>query len=137
MLRMVLPRGKCTVLSSPPRLAVEVLYYMSMRAVLLALLAQEAYAAYYIPGVTPTSFADEEPVILNANKVTSTKTPVQYDYYDLPFCRHSKFVSKADSIGDRLSGDSLTRSPYEVSACMYGSVPRIYSASTIMILCTL
>ena len=79
-----------------------------------ALLINVIRAAYYIPGVTPNSFADDEGVILNANKVTSTKTPIQYDYYDLPFCKRSKSISKAENLGERLSGDSLTRSPYEV-----------------------
>jgi hypothetical protein len=53
-------------------------------------------------------------VSLKANKVTSTKTPVQYDYYDLPFCKRRKTKSRADNLGERLSGDSLTTSPYEV-----------------------
>lgn len=86
---------------------------LSARLLLLLLCAAEG--AYYIPGVTPTSFADDEGVALNANKVTSTKTPIQYDYYDLPFCKRGKSVSKAENLGERLSGDSLTRSPYEVS----------------------
>ena len=59
-------------------------------------------------------------VTLKANKITSTKTPLQYDYYDLPFCTRGSRGStkaKADNIGERLSGDSLTTSPYEVSDC--------------------
>ena len=82
---------------------------------LLLLLAGVAHGAYYLPGVTPTHFADEDTVILSANKVTSTKTPIQFDYYDLPFCKRSKSESKAENLGERLSGDSLTQSPYEVS----------------------
>lgn len=75
---------------------------------------RQIQGAYYIPGVTPTSFQKDDVVILNANKVTSTKTPIQYDYYDLPFCKRSQSRSKAENLGERLSGDSLTRSPYEV-----------------------
>lgn len=55
-------------------------------------------------------------VSLKANKVTSTKTPLQYDYYDLPFCKSRKQKSRAENIGERLTGDSLTASPYEVGA---------------------
>lgn len=52
---------------------------------------------------------------LKTNKVTSTKTPLQYDYYDLPFCKRSRRTkSKADNIGERLSGDAQTHSPYEL-----------------------
>lgn len=57
-------------------------------------------------------------VSLKANKVTSTKTPLQYDYYDLPFCKRRRTKAKADNIGERLSGDSLTTSPYEVRCCI-------------------
>jgi transmembrane 9 superfamily protein 2/4 len=53
-------------------------------------------------------------VFLKANKVTSTKTPLQYDYYDLPFCKLKRSKSKAENLGERLSGDSVTTSPYEV-----------------------
>lgn len=53
-------------------------------------------------------------VLLEANKVTSTKSPLQYDYYDLPFCKPKQSKSRAENIGERLSGDSLTSSPYEV-----------------------
>jgi hypothetical protein len=58
-------------------------------------------------------------VSLKANKVTSTKTPLQYDYYDLPFCRNDKSKSHAENLGERLSGDSLTTSPYEVFCGIY------------------
>lgn len=70
--------------------------------------------SYYLPGVSPRAFEDAETVFLKANKVTSTKTPLQYDYYDLPFCRNEKSKSHAENLGERLSGDSLTTSPYEL-----------------------
>lgn len=46
--------------------------------------------------------------------MTSTKTQVPYDYYDLPFCKSKHTHSKADNVGGRLSGDTSTNSPYEV-----------------------
>lgn len=54
-------------------------------------------------------------VILKANRVTSTKTPLQYDYYDLPFCKRGKSRARADNVGGRVMGDALTASPYEVT----------------------
>lgn len=72
-------------------------------------------AHYYLPGVTPNSFNAGEEIVLKANKVTSTKTPIQYEYYDLPFCKSRKSHSKAANIGERLSGDSLTKSPYQIN----------------------
>jgi hypothetical protein len=69
-----------------------------------------------LPGVTPSAWDDGEQVVLKANKITSTDSPVVYDYYDLPFCkRRKKTKAKADNLGESLSGDSTTASPYEVS----------------------
>lgn len=44
----------------------------------------------------------------------STTNPVQYEYYDLPFCKKPKSKGKADNLGERLSGDLVTNSPYNV-----------------------
>jgi transmembrane 9 superfamily protein 2/4 len=94
-------------------------------------------AAFYLPGVTPNVFQEGETVSwrlpfaddaslsndrspqvsLKANKVISTKTPLQYDYYDLPFCKRRKTKSKAENLGERLTGDTVTNSPYEVRFC--------------------
>ena len=70
---------------------------------------------YYLPGVTPNAWDDGESVALKTNHVTSTQSPIQYDYYDLPFCKKSKKTkAKSDNIGETLSGDSVTVSPYEL-----------------------
>jgi transmembrane 9 superfamily protein 2/4 len=82
---------------------------------LLLCLAPAVLGTVYLPGVVPSAFRDEERVSLKANKVTSTRTQVPYDYYDLPFCKSSKRrASKADNVGGQLSGDTATNSPYEV-----------------------
>ena len=72
-------------------------------------------AALNLPGVAPNSWDDNELVTLKANKVTSMKTPMAYNYYDLPFCKRRKTKAKSENLGESLSGDSLTASPYEVS----------------------
>ena len=103
---------------------------------LLLLLSTAVFGTVYLPGVVPNTFKDEEKVRfrfdanisflflglfsyifqvnLKANKVTSTKTQLPYDYYDLPFCKSKHRSSKADNVGGRLSGDTATTSPYEV-----------------------
>lgn len=69
-----------------------------------------------IPGVTPSAWDDGEQIVLKANKITSTDDPVVYDYYDLPFCkRKKKTKARAGNLGESLSGDATTASPYEVS----------------------
>merc|ERR1719473_1958512 len=89
---------------------------MTMRFALFVFFYAKAIqcAHYYLPGVTPNSYKDGDTLVLKANKVTSTKTPLQYDYYDLPFCKARKQKSRAENLGERLSGDSLTKSPYEI-----------------------
>lgn len=87
------------------------------KVVVLAWLASLVSAnKLMLPGVTPSAWEDGEHVILKANKITSTDSPVVYDYYDLPFCRRGKKTkAKADNLGESLSGDATTASPYEVS----------------------
>lgn len=46
--------------------------------------------------------------------MTSTKAQVPYDYYDLPFCRNKRRRGKSDNLGERLSGDRSTTSPYSL-----------------------
>lgn len=83
--------------------------------VALLLAAGLCQAAHYLPGVSPNAFQDGEQISLKANKVISTKTPLQYDYYDLPFCKKKKTKSKAENLGERLTGGSLTTSPYQLN----------------------
>lgn len=85
-------------------------------ALLFSVLSFCVNAEVFIPGVTPSVWTDEEMVQLKANKISSTDSPVVYDYYDMPFCkRHAK--SKGDgsvNIGESLSGNTVTNSPYEL-----------------------
>lgn len=72
-----------------------------------------------LPGVTPSAWDDGETIVLKANKITSTDSPVVYDYYDMPFCRRKKRAkARAGNLGESLSGDATTASPYEVSALL-------------------
>jgi hypothetical protein len=69
----------------------------------------------YIPGVSPSAWDVGEEVLLVANKISSTDSPVVYDYYDLPFCKRvAKAKTSSDNLGESLSGDMTTLSPYEV-----------------------
>lgn len=81
----------------------------------LLLTAGLCQSAHYLPGVNPNAFHEGDQVSLKANKVISTKTPLQYDYYDLPFCKRKKTKSKAENLGERLTGGSTTVSPYQLN----------------------
>eukprot|EP01038_Epipyxis_sp_PR26KG_P004204 gene4204-5977_t len=81
---------------------------------ILLILINLSSSAFYLPGVNPNSFLADETVVLKANKIASMKTPLQFDYYDLPFCKKRKTKSKAENLGESISGDALTNTPYEV-----------------------
>mmetsp|Transcript_8559 Transcript_8559/g.18799 ORF Transcript_8559/g.18799 Transcript_8559/m.18799 type:complete len:637 (+) Transcript_8559:178-2088(+) len=83
-------------------------------ALLVVVLLGLCQAVYYLPGVTPNIFKEGDEVALKANKIISTKTPLQYDYYDVPFCKRSHTKSRAENLGERLTGDSVTTSPYQL-----------------------
>lgn len=111
-----------------------------------------AFGNYYLPGVTPNYFQQGQgvscrdpyrftfvnlkvflflrnlQVALKANKVTSTKTPVQYEYYDLPFCKKGRSKSKAENLGERLTGDTVTNSPYDVRLCIKPFFPPVFTS---------
>jgi transmembrane 9 superfamily protein 2/4 len=102
--------------------------------VLFLIASQSVLASYYLPGVQPNHYEQGDKVtilpeyfssflssvvfffqiVLKANKVTSTKTPLHYEYYDLPFCKRGRSKSRAENLGERLAGDTVTNSPYEL-----------------------
>ena len=51
----------------------------------IMLLASPLFAsAFYLPGVSPREYAQNEQVEMKVNKLTSTKTQLPYEYYSLP-----------------------------------------------------
>ena len=72
-----------------------------------------ATAQAYLPSLAPRSYQLGEKLILYVNKLTSTKTQIPYDYYRLPYC-HPKIHQQAENIGERLAGDRIENSLYEL-----------------------
>ena len=56
---------------------------------LVSVLVASVLCEVYIPGVTPSAWDEGDKVLLKANKISSTESPVVYDYYDMPFCKRS------------------------------------------------
>ena len=83
-------------------------------AVLAAVLALCVSGAHYLPGVAPREFEVGEPVELLANKLTSTKTMLPFEYYDLPYCKPEKRVAKSINMGQILMGSNIEASPYKL-----------------------
>ncbi|KAI2594391.1 TM9SF4 isoform 6 [Pan troglodytes] len=58
-------------------------------------------SAFYVPGVAPINFHQNDPVEIKAVKLTSSRTQLPYEYYSLPFCQPSKITYKAENLGRR------------------------------------
>ena len=43
--------------------------------------------AFYVPGVAPQDFAENDKIDVRAIKMTSSHTQLPYEYYSLPFCK--------------------------------------------------
>ena len=71
-------------------------------------------SAFYLPGVAPVDFQKGEQVTVKANSLTSPKTALPVEYYDLPVCRPSVVHSRAENLGEVLRGDRIYSSPYSV-----------------------
>jgi len=70
---------------------------------------------FYLPGVAPREFAPGEKVELKVNKMTSMRTQLPYEYYDLPFCKPEEGVKEfAENLGEVLTGNVVQNSPYEI-----------------------
>ena len=83
-----------------------------MGAVLLALLGLQAAHAFYLPGVAPRAFKDGEEVNLKVQTLVSTETPLQFDYYQLPFCRPKEVKDLPENLGEALMGERGHTSKY-------------------------
>jgi len=80
----------------------------------LVLAGVSAAASFYIPGVAPVEYADGDVVDVKAVKMTSTKHPLPYEYYHLPFCKPKKIVHRKINLGEVLRGDRITNTPYDL-----------------------
>lgn len=80
-----------------------------MLIVLCLVLLCKHSIAFYVPGVTPVEYPIGSPVRIKVNSITSTKTAIPYDFYDLPFCRPwgTNPKPQVENFGEILWGDSI------------------------------
>eukprot|EP00301_Raphidiophrys_heterophryoidea_P019786 c4639_g1_i1.p1 GENE.c4639_g1_i1~~c4639_g1_i1.p1 ORF type:complete len:647 (-),score=159.94 c4639_g1_i1:84-1973(-) len=81
---------------------------------LLSFLFSQSAFAFYLPGVNPQEFDDNELVPLKVNTLASTRTQLPYDYYELPFCAPDSITNDSENLGEALSGTAIHNSPYEI-----------------------
>ena len=82
------------------------------RLLLFGLLGLHAVHAFYLPGVAPRAFKDGEEINLKVQTLVSTETPLQFDYYQLPFCKPKAVVDLPENLGEALTGERVHTSKY-------------------------
>ncbi|CAF1017616.1 unnamed protein product [Adineta ricciae] len=72
--------------------------------------------SFYIPGVAPLDFEKGGNVDVKAVKMTSSKTQLPYDYYELPIhCKPSDGIQyKSENLGEVLRGDRIVNTNFRV-----------------------
>lgn len=82
------------------------------------MLAKKVDAAFYIPGVSPMSFNEFEPVPVRVNALTSNVAVMPFPYYSMNTCKPSAKVikeeRKKENIGELLWGDQIEPSLYDI-----------------------
>ena len=86
-----------------------------LTAVIVGFPGQSSTNAFYVPGVRPQTFEDNEEVQLKVNALTSTETQIPKGYYRLPFCRPQNGPEMAsENLGEFLTGNKIQSSPYSI-----------------------
>lgn len=82
---------------------------------LLVLCLTNLTFCFYVPGVAPQDFSKGDLVEVKAVKLTSTKTQLPYEYYNLPIhCKPSDVKYKSENLGEILRGDRIASTSYTV-----------------------
>ncbi len=80
----------------------------------MVLISAVAVSGFYLPGVAPRDYAEQELVEMKVNKLDSTVTQLPYDFYSLPFCQPDNIEASAENLGEVMSGDRIENSAYIV-----------------------
>lgn len=86
----------------------------SAAAFLAALLS--VAPAFYLPGIASINYEEGEKLDVMANKLTSPKNKLPYDYYSLPFCgsdNKKDHRSKPVNLGQVLMGERMKPTDYD------------------------
>eukprot|EP00667_Euglena_gracilis_P004537 EG_transcript_4562 len=70
-------------------------------------------SGFYLPGVAPREYLEEENVTVKVNSMKSSHAAVPFDYYSIMVCRpEGKLVREAENLGEILWGDEIKPSLY-------------------------
>eukprot|EP00285_Hemiselmis_virescens_P018271 CAMPEP_0173391940 /NCGR_PEP_ID=MMETSP1356-20130122/18667_1 /TAXON_ID=77927 ORGANISM="Hemiselmis virescens, Strain PCC157" /NCGR_SAMPLE_ID=MMETSP1356 /ASSEMBLY_ACC=CAM_ASM_000847 /LENGTH=674 /DNA_ID=CAMNT_0014349645 /DNA_START=96 /DNA_END=2120 /DNA_ORIENTATION=+ len=79
--------------------------------VVLALLGGSV-DAFYLPGVAPRTFRKDQPVNIKVQTLVSPESQLQFDFYQLPFCRPKHVRDLPENLGEALTGDKAHTSGF-------------------------
>lgn len=80
---------------------------------------EASLAEVLFPGVAPNNYMEKEPIWMNVDLVDSRKTPIPYEYYDLPMCEKPQETAygrkrrERKNLGQRLQGHKVTVAPMQ------------------------
>jgi transmembrane 9 superfamily protein 2/4 len=75
-----------------------------------------AVSGYYLPGMAPNNYLDNDQISVLVNALTSQKN-MPFDYYNpkFHFCQpEAGPIAQSESVGSILMGDRLFNSPFNV-----------------------
>lgn len=104
--------------SSPPRWPR--LFLLSL--LLLGAPGPRPGAAFYLPGLAPVNFCDEDKksdeckaeIELFVNRLDSVESVLPYEYTAFDFCQASEGKRPSENLGQVLFGERIEPSPYKV-----------------------
>jgi len=73
-------------------------------------------SAFYVPGVAPTDFTDQQGIEVKAVKMTSAHTQLPYEYYSLALCEPKDGVKQysSENLGQIIRGERIVNTPYSI-----------------------
>lgn len=83
----------------------------------LALALSTCSCAFYLPGIAPIDYPSGSKLEVMANKLTSAKNQLPYDYYSLPFCGsedRKSHRSRPVNLGQLLVGERMKPTDYSL-----------------------
>ena len=86
------------------------------RILLAAVLLAHALVAsgFYLPGVSPRTFKKDQPVKIKVQTLVSSESQLQFDYYQLPFCKPAKIIDMPENLGEALAGEKAHTSAFQL-----------------------
>eukprot|EP00183_Erythrolobus_madagascarensis_P007085 CAMPEP_0185845108 /NCGR_PEP_ID=MMETSP1354-20130828/1162_1 /TAXON_ID=708628 /ORGANISM="Erythrolobus madagascarensis, Strain CCMP3276" /LENGTH=639 /DNA_ID=CAMNT_0028544997 /DNA_START=131 /DNA_END=2050 /DNA_ORIENTATION=+ len=89
--------------------------WIALVVVVWGMICSRSVVGFYLPGIAPVDYEEGAPLEVFANKLTSPKNQLPYDYYSLPFCgADEKRRSKRVNLGQTLIGERAKPTDFDL-----------------------